>query len=416
VSIHNIHYTCGDSAINEFITYCQGAGYDRFNLVCDTRTYKVLGEQVEKRLADREWKVNLIEVPGEEVVVDQATLAWVHERTRPLPYISLAVGSGSLTDITRWVSHKLDAVFISLPTAPSVDGFASVVAPVVINGFKDTFPSQAPIAIFADLPTLCASPKAMIAAGFGDMLGKYTSLADWKLDHLLWDTPYNPAIAARVEGALQNCVKNLEGIQRGDPEGIHSLMDSLVESGLCMLEQGNSRPASGAEHHLSHFWEMRLLQLGKPAVFHGAKVGVGTVLVSGLWEQVRQLTKADVRRRLSAARLPDAAGESARIKQVFHPNEAKLIQLQNRFLALDVSAFDRLKKKIAWRWGEIQKIAATIPSQSFVVELLNKLSAPTSVTDVTLGKLDQADALQYAHYMRDQFTVMKLGRILGLWE
>ena len=145
-------------------------------------------------------------------------------------------------------------------------------------------------------------------------------------------------------------------------------------------------------------------------------MGIGTVLVSGLWQQVRQLKKAEVRRRLYSAKLPDAANETARIQQVFHPNEAKLIQLQNRFLTMDAPAFDRLKHKIAARWPEILKIAATVPSQTTVVGLLDQLSAPTRVIDVTLGLQDQADALLYAHYMRDQFTVMKLGRILGLWE
>ena len=33
-------------------------------------------------------------------------------------------------------------------------------------------------------------------------------------------------------------------------------MYALLLSGLAMQMVGNSRPASGAEHHMSHLWEM----------------------------------------------------------------------------------------------------------------------------------------------------------------
>jgi glycerol dehydrogenase-like iron-containing ADH family enzyme len=45
-----------------------------------------------------------------------------------------------------------------------------VVAPIEVDGFKDTYTTLPTLAIFADLKTLCSVTKAMIAAGFGDML------------------------------------------------------------------------------------------------------------------------------------------------------------------------------------------------------------------------------------------------------
>ncbi len=32
-----------------------------------------------------------------------------------------------------------------------------------------------------------------------------------------------------------------------------------------------------------------------------------------------------------------------------------------------------------------------------------------------LSSEDESEALRYAHYLRNQFTVTKLGRVLGLW-
>ncbi len=97
----------------------------------------------------------------------------------------IAVGAGTIHDIARFASYKMAKPFISIPTAPSVDGFNSMGAPVVIKGVKTTYQMHSPIAVFADINVLQKAPKEMIAAGFGDMIGKYTSLADWKFSHLI---------------------------------------------------------------------------------------------------------------------------------------------------------------------------------------------------------------------------------------
>ena len=68
-------------------------------------------------------------------------------------------------------------------------------------------------------------------------------------------------------------------ITRSSPEYIRCVMECLILAGLSMQLCGNSRPASGAEHHLSHFWEMNLVN--KPCgALHGESVGCGTLLVA----------------------------------------------------------------------------------------------------------------------------------------
>jgi glycerol-1-phosphate dehydrogenase [NAD(P)+] len=255
----------------------------------------------------------------------------------------------------------------------------------------------------------------MIAAGFGDLLGKYTALADWQLDHLLWGEPYRPEIAARTERALLAGVAEVDGLSKAGPEAVRRLMEGLVESGLCMLANGNSRPASGSEHHLSHYWEMKLLRLGRPAVLHGAKVGIGTVLVAGRYEQVRRLTRDQVERRLQASRLPDRQAEVASIEAAYGPVAPGIIAEQGRILDLTPEAYEGLKEKILLDWDAIQAIAASVPSVTEVKELLGRLDAPAHLTAIGMDPGDKEEALQYAHYLRDQFTVTKLGRVLNLW-
>ncbi len=245
--------TIGRHAVEEAARFCTAGGLRRLILVADENTHAALGARLLAALEAAGCQVRLALLAGDEVIADAARILEVLVAAEEQPDAFLAVGSGTVTDITRFVSHRSGRPFLSLPTAPSVDGYASVSAPIVIGRFKRTVPAQGPAALFADLPTLCAAPRGMIAAGFGDMLGKYTSLADWRLSHLIWGDRYDEAVAARTRAALERTVASAAAIGAAQEEGIASLMRALIDSGSAMLDFQDSRPASGSEHHLSHF-------------------------------------------------------------------------------------------------------------------------------------------------------------------
>ena len=324
----------------------------------------------------------------------------------------IAVGSGTITDISRFVSHRTRNRFIAMPTAPSVDGFASIGAPLIIGGVKTTVISHAPQAIFADINVLATAPRAMIAAGFGDMLGKITSIADWGLGCLLWDEPYDEAIAERTLQAAQLCIDQATEIGAGTPDGIHILMEALIESGYCMLDFGSSRPASGSEHHYSHVWEMKLLREHRPAILHGAKVGVATVLVARVYESIRQLSRQAAADLLEASELPDRAQEIERIRTAYGNLADEIMQEQVPFLNLSAAAYATLKRKILDHWPEIQAIAAQVPTAQAFTALLQQVHGPTTVQALGLSADEQTLVEQNAHYLRNRFTVRKLDKVL----
>ena len=96
-------------------------------------------------------------------------------------------------------------------------------------------------------------------------------------------------------------------------------MLGLIDSGLCMLDFGNSRPAAGAEHYMSHYLEMKLLREGCPAVLHGAKVGLCSLYVADLYEHLRQIGRAEAGDRLQADCLPDRDADAQRIRSTTVP-------------------------------------------------------------------------------------------------
>jgi glycerol-1-phosphate dehydrogenase [NAD(P)+] len=324
----------------------------------------------------------------------------------------LAVGSGTITDITRFVSHRTGSPFISVPTAPSVDGYTSMGAPLIVDGVKVTALAHAPLAIFADLAVLSSAPRRMIAAGFGDMLGKHTSVADWRLGHLLWDQPFDQSIAERSLRAVRGCEEHAGQIAAASLDGVRSLMEALIESGFCMLDFGSSLPASGSEHHYSHFWEMKLLREGRPAILHGAKVGVATILVAGLYEKIGRTSREQVTALLQTARLPERDKELARIRTTYGPLADDIIASQAPFLGMSEPDYARLKQKIQDQWGEIQEIARAVPSPVRITELIQQTGGPASVAGLGLTEDERILAERNSCYLRAHFTAPRLMRIL----
>jgi glycerol-1-phosphate dehydrogenase [NAD(P)+] len=404
----------GADAVQQLAQYCDEKGLNRFALIADDNTYQALGERAERALKERGAEVTKIVLMGEEVIADEHYLVDALVRAPRGGCTFLAVGSGTLTDITRFVSHRMGQAFISLPTAPSVDGFASIGAPLVLSGVKTTILCQAPLALFADLETLCHAPRRLIAAGFGDMVGKYTSGADWTLGSLLWGEPFDTAIAKRSAAALQNCISRADEIREGGPEGVRDLMAALIESGLCMLDFGATRPASGAEHHAAHYLEMKLLLENRPAIPHGAKVGMATVHVAAQYARIRGMSRQEMQDRLEAATLPDRDEEIATIEQGFGRLAEGVIKEHLAFLNLTEAGFDALKQRIADQWEAIQSIAGKVPPPATIAEYLRRAGAATAPAELGLSQEEVELAYRYGHYLRNRFTVVKLSRVLGL--
>ena len=404
----------GKDAVPQLLRFCRERSLDKFILVADQNTYRVLGESLEHALRVQGYDVIPVVLTGKEVIADEHYLIQVLLRADRQERTYLAVGSGTLTDITRFVSHRSRASFISVPTAPSVDGFTSPGAPLVIGGIKMTINCQPPIALFADLDVLCAAPPLLIAAGFGDMVGKLMSLADWKLGHVVWDEAYDEAIAQRSRKTALECAPLADQIRQSQPESIRLLMQDLVESGFCMLDFGNSNPASGGEHHMSHFWELKLLREGRPAIFHGAKVGIASVVTSRLYDQLRGLSNEEVSERVQRARLPERAAEERLIREAYGQAAEWVIGSHAPFLDMSQAAFDQIRQRIVERWHIVQEIAAQVPRPEQFVEWLQAVGAPTEGKSVGLSDEEVAMAARYGHFLRNRFTILKLCRILGI--
>jgi glycerol-1-phosphate dehydrogenase [NAD(P)+] len=190
--------------------------------------------------------------------------------------LPLAVGAGVITDIVRYAAHLSEMDFVSVPTAASMDGYASGLAALQLAGVKVTFPARAPAGIFADPRVAAAAPAELTRSGIGDLLGKATARVDWLAAHLLYGEAYSEEVASRVLEPLQFAALNAEAALAGERDAVGGLLNGLMQSGITMAIAGSSRPASGCEHHASHFWDLLAARGLRSHHQHGLQVGYAT--------------------------------------------------------------------------------------------------------------------------------------------
>ena len=297
--------------------------------------------------------------------------------------------------------------FFSVPTAASVDGFVSTVAAMTWHGFKKSFTAVSPVVVVADTDIFKKAPLRLTASGVSDLLGKYTALADWKITHLLTGEYICDEICSMEYEALDRLKESLDGLTTGDADAYENLMYGLLLSGLAMQMTGNSRPASGAEHHMSHLWEMEVIN-DYIDFYHGEKVGVGLVLASKIYH------KAAEKMETGDFKVKDAMPvEEELIRKNFSkPGMFEIIMEENTPNLLDEVDPAKLVEKNE----EIISIIREIPTAEELVEMIEKVKGVKSLEDLGFDESYQAKTANLSPYVRARITFMRLLKFYDFYE
>jgi len=362
----------GSGAMETIPAFIRAKGLQKPLLLADPNTWKALGKAVQQRISDAGIESSAFVYSDEEPAADEHRLGELLIACAQKPDCMVSAGSGTLTDITRYVCYLLNIPHVAAASAPSMDGYASSVAPLIRGGAKITFGAKAPDLIVGDPTVLAAAPEPMVAAGFGDLMGKLTAKADWLLGHYLHGEAYCPNIQALVDQAVHSMVNLLEGGIDDRGEYVTKILEGLVHSGAAITLFGFSRPASGAEHHLSHYWEMAALREGRVPALHGLKVGYGTWLILQVYEGVRRRSKRgllpkDESKALERAmdHLPSAASYAVMARKAQVPLEPELLHLSETSVRTAVKEAMAIRDRytilpLAASHGWLPEIAAEI--------------------------------------------------------
>ena len=312
----------------------------------------------------------------------------------------IAVGSGTIHDITRYCAYKKGIPFVSCPTAASVDGFCSSVAAMTWDGFKKTLEAVAPKIVIADLDVISKAPMFLARSGFGDMIGKFIALADWEIAHTLTNEYFCSSIYDMTISAAKDTANNAEAIKNGSIDAYEKLTYGLLMSGLAMQMLGNSRCASGAEHHISHLIEMQPVGLGaKSDALHGEKVGVGTMLACGEYHRLKDI-------RPVWSDYPEISDDY--IKAMFGDAlSASIINENSKDCAVGITA-----KLIESKWDMICSVIDRIPTPAEFAEKYSILGVKSTLGDIGVSEEKINILLEYSPLVRNRLTLMRLRRAI----
>ena len=358
----------------------------------------VYDENTYKATKDRHPQVDLeVVLPPENLHADEHGVELLLSRLPEKIGYLIAVGSGTIHDITRYCAYQKNIDFISCPTAASVDGFCSSVAAMTWNGCKKTMTAVAPKMVIADLEIIKNAPIHLAKSGFGDMIGKYIDLTDWKIANILTKEFYCERIAQMTFDATQEVIKSINGIIACEESAYEKLIYGLLLSGLAMQMMGNSRPASGAEHHISHIIEMEpeLLEIHSEAL-HGEKVGVGTLMVFEEYQKILAKTKND---------FSDYEGYSEKlIEDVFGKEKSQEIVKENQ----NDAAQDIKSEMIKSNFGDIIIQINKLPNVKDLEKIYHTAGIKSNLSDINVSSEKKDLLLKYAPMVRNRLTLLRL--------
>jgi glycerol-1-phosphate dehydrogenase [NAD(P)+] len=243
-------------------------------IVEDRTTRNIAGDQVAKRLKGAAYSIS-------ETTVERADLNSVNEVAGLLRGFdfSIAVGGGTPIDVAKLATYRNRSAFISIPTALSHDGIASPIASIAKNRAKTSVLAHPPVAVIADPKILAQAPSRMIAAGYGDLVSKATSVKDWELGRDERDEYYCEEAATLAFQAMADIVE-AESTPSSKAK-VKNLLEALLNCGVSMILAGSSRPCSGAEHLFSHYLDAN----AESPAMHGQQCGIGAILMAKYHEE-----------------------------------------------------------------------------------------------------------------------------------
>jgi glycerol-1-phosphate dehydrogenase [NAD(P)+] len=250
-------------------------------VVCGTYTCE-FGRQIEKILED--------DCPAEVLVVGSPTMQEVERvasRAVDKKFI-IAVGGGKTIDIAKIASVTANLPFISVPTAASHDGIASMRASIRFSEGTQSIEAKTPLAIIADTRIIAQAPHRLLAAGCGDIISNYTAVKDWELARKLRGEEFSEYAAALSLMSTEIILNSATQIKPNLEDSVRLVVKALVSSSVAMSIAGSSRPASGSEHKFSHALDV----IAPRPALHGEQCGVGTIMMAylhgGDWQRIRR--------------------------------------------------------------------------------------------------------------------------------
>ena len=370
-------------------------GYRHILLAADVNTYALCGSEVTQLLGNKLESTLVYQREG-LLVPNEEAIAELEAKLTTDTDLIVGIGSGVIQDLCKYVSFQAKLPYHIIATAPSMDGYASKGAAMILGSMKVTCNAHVPEVIVGDLDILKTAPMEMIQSGYGDILGKYSCLNDWKLSKVVNGEYLCPEVYNLAYDMVLKTKDLGPALLRRDPDAIGTLMEALVGVGIAMAYVNNSRPASGSEHHLTHFFEITGLLNNEPYFMHGTDVVFSTVYTQKLREELLTMD----------APIPNGSHDPVRweadIRKIYTGAAQGVIDLQNK---LGWYHQDRLAS-YRLHWEEIKEVLREVPSSAELIGYLTSIGLDIQDFEKLYGSEKIQNALWYAKDLKDRYSVL----------
>ena len=378
-------------------------------VIADTRTFEAAGRTVEEILRANTGTVSHFIVPdsnGESPAADDKTKDLIISQA-PAADLYIAVGSGVINDLVKWVAFLQKKPYICVATAASMNGYASANVAATINGLKVLFHAEACQAVFAVPEIIINAPFELTTSGLGDVLAKSVSSADWKLNQFLFNDYYCQFSVDLLKKLEPVYLENPDKINKKDPAAFKPLFEALFLSSIAMTITGTSSPASGGEHLISHTIDMVAGRDGRKHDFHGRQVGVASILMAALYEKVMSIDK------------PVFKDVPHTVNSTFWNSLSPIVEVE---YSKKLPRFKQVEEYLSQteNWRSLQELIK--PDLVPAAKLKNCLVQAGGAhrfrdirdNDQALEKDKFLSVVKHANQMRERFTILDLAAMLGI--
>ena len=379
-------------AISYLGELCQG--YNNILLVADENTFGAAGEMTEKALDGK--SITRVIFSGKTVLIpDEKAISQVEKHVQGQELI-VGIGSGVIQDLCKYVSYFNKIPYMVVATAPSMDGYASSGAAMILKGMKETVSAGLPKAIVADTEVLRNAPMEMIKAGFGDIIGKYSALNDWKLARAVNGEYFCDYIYDVTYEMIDKTLKTAKGILNREEESVKAVTEALMIVGIMMSFATNSRPASGSEHHLSHFFEITGIVKNQPYFAHGIDVFYSTYVTAQIREKLLEIEYDGTQF------VPNRTEYEKDINEAYGVVGSGCIALQDKLNTYKKDRGSVYNSKAQ----EIKEILSEMPTSKGIKEMLDLVELDLDEFYKLYGEDKIKTAIKYAKDLKDRYTVL----------
>ena len=387
------HIIIKENALNEISGLV--SSYHNILIAADKNTYAVCGKEIEAQCLNRTERIYIF-TDDKILVPDESAVERLSSQLSEKTDLIIGIGSGVIQDLCKYVSFKNNLPYFIAATAPSMDGYASDSAALIINNMKITYTTHLPDAIIADINILKNAPIDMIKSGYGDIIGKFSCLNDWKLSALI-NNEYFCNYVYNLTFDMVNKIKDIgHSLLIREPDSIKLLTEALIGTGIAMAYVNNSRPASGSEHHLSHFFEVVGILNNEPYFLHGTDVAYSTVISQIIREKIISTPCPPQKKEF------DENIWEKEIRKIYTAAADGIIELQKKLGWHWCDRYDVYNEK----WEEILNILKEVPSCANLINYLDSVNLYMEDFFNLYGKEKINNAIKYAMDLKTRYSIL----------